>query len=146
MAKTNSWANRTKEAASAIGAEDLAGLRPVGSNGGGTAFEAVTTYYQYNAPKEASDRSKKFETGMKFLGAYQGSFTTKGKFPKIIHKVKTAEGLVGLTGCGQLNKLLDQVPAGSKVLIQYRGKSEIAKGQYAGNMAHTFDVSSDSAN
>ncbi len=137
MAKTNttSWANRTKEALAEV-AVPKAGLRAVGTN-----FEEITTYYSFSVPKKEG-KGKHYPAGTEILGTYQGSFTDK-TYGKVTHKVKTDAGLVGLPGCAQLNKLLEQVADGATVQVIYRGKNEIQSGKYAGKHAHSFIVNAD---
>lgn len=144
MSKTTSWANRTKSDLAAVGAEELAALRPVGRN---ADFEPINTYYQFTARKDGTvgEKARVLTKGTKIFGTFEGSFTKtqNNKFKKPTHKIRTAEGLVALPSSGQLDKLIAQVEEGAKILVTYNGKQEIKRGTYAGSLAHTFDVASD---
>lgn len=133
------WANRTKEA--------LKDVTPVTATAGedglvavGNSFAPITAYYSFNAPKkEGKTKVVVLEEGAEFNGKYDGSFKDK-TYGKYTHKIDTNAGLIGLPGCGQLDKLMEKVAPGATVKIVYRGKQEIQSGKYAGSSAHAFAV------
>lgn len=135
--KNTKWANRTKDALAAVPTSAVVvkndGFEDVGTNN----FEPIVAYYQFTVPK--SDRGRQINVGDEFIGSYDGSF--KGKtYGNLTHKLKTAEGIIGLPSAGQLDKLLGQVAPGTLVKVTYKGKQLIKDGKFAGKQAHGFSV------
>lgn len=135
--KTN-WAQRGKEAQAAINVPTLPpGFKSVGNSGD---LEPIVAYYSYNAPKNPTEKSRTFAKGDTFQGTYDGMYESKVYEGALTHKVRTAEGLIGLSGSAQLNKLLTNVAQGQEVFITYKGKETIKSGPAAGKSAHGFQV------
>lgn len=139
MAKN--WANKTKDTLQEISSD---GLKPVG---GRAELEPIAFYYNYTTPKNPNPKSRLLAKGSEILGVYEGSFVTnreasdKGlEKPAYIHKVRTTEGIVGVSGSGKLNKNILQVKEGAQVKLVYLGKEKINSGPYAGKGAHDFVV------
>lgn len=132
--KTN-WAQRGKEAQAAIQTTVPAGFRVVGGRG-----EDYVAFYSYNIPKTQTDKSRIFAKGDTLQGLYQGAVESKNYPGTFSHKLRTAEGLVGISGCAQLNRLLTEIPNGTEVQIVYKGKETIKTGLSAGKQAHGFQV------
>lgn len=130
---TNKWANRTKTALAEV-SDDL-----IQVGGGGKKFESIAFYYSLSAPKIENGKTRQLKEGDEVVGTYEGNFKA-GQFNKTTHKVKTTEGLVGVPGTGQLDKLLAKVAAGATVKIVYRGLDTIREGQFAGRPVHNFIV------
>lgn len=132
----SNWANRTKTAANATNISE-ANLVDVG---GSSKFENVSKYYGYTTPKEGRTNSAQLQEGDTFLGTYEGFFIGK-QYGTKTYKVRTnEEGLIGITGSGLLNKLMESVNPGATVKIVYRGQETMEKGKYAGRKAHAFTV------
>lgn len=127
-----SWATATKAQLNTVTVDD--GLKSVGNS-----YEPIVAYYSLTQPKSGNTNSRLLEEGAEINGTYEGSFTGK-KFGKKTHKVRTNEGLIGLPGSGQLDKLMGLVKQGATVKVIYQGKKEISSGQYAGKPAHVFIV------
>lgn len=129
----SNWANRVKQDLSAT---PLRELKRVGGS-----LPEINTYYQYTAPKAgAPESAKQLQIGTTIAGTYEGSFATK-KHGTVFYKINTAAGLVAVQGSGQLNKLMGRIPQGSEVQIVYQGREAIKKGNFAGVLAHSFQVS-----
>lgn len=104
-------------------------------------YEEIVKFYQFNAGKKPNPKAQVLAVGDVLLGTYEGNFAGTGKYKKsLTHKIRTEDGLVGLSGAGGLNKDLSKVAIGTRVRIEYLGKEEIQKGEWAGSEAHTFDV------
>jgi len=138
MSNTTNWASRTKAALTSVSNTTVAadGFEAVGAGGN---FEKIIAYYQFNAPKKAGGIARQLQAGSEVTGTYEGSFTGK-TYGNTVHKVRTSEGLVGIPGSGQLDKLLSSVANGNIVKIVYNGKSAIKEGKFAGKLAHNFAV------
>lgn len=104
------------------------------------SFEEIVKYYQYNKGKKPNEKAHVITEGDVIVGTYEGSFVGSSKYKNFTHKIRTVEGLVGLTGAGQLNKALAKIPTGTRVRLEYLGKAEIKKGEWAGSDSHNFDV------
>jgi hypothetical protein len=131
MSTNTSWANRGKQAIAATPARTF---KPVG----GGSNERILAFYRFTEPKKPSPLARVLTQGAVIEGTYEGSF--KDQFEKMNHKVRTSEGLVGLPGCGRLDKAFSQIAQGALVQVTYNGKNEITSGPGAGKSAHSFDV------
>ena len=125
------WANRTKTALAEV-SDDL-----IQVGGGGQKFEPIVAYYSLTAPKNPNGKTRQLEVGGEVVGTYEGSFKG-GTYNKTTHKVRTTEGIVGLPGTGQLDKLFAKVATGATVKVIYRGLDTIKEGQFAGRPVHNF--------
>lgn len=82
------------------------------------------------------------KAGNEVAGTYEGFYiSTKGKYgPQVVFKIRTATGLVGLNGNGNLTGLMSQYATNSGLLIQYQGK-QIARGGFRkGQESHTWNI------
>lgn len=135
--KASSWAQRGKEAQAAITTTVPPGFK---LRGGGGDLEPIVAFYSYNASRNPTEKSRTFAKGDVFQGTYEGKYESKVYAGALTHKVRTAEGLLGLSGSAQLNKYLDGVATGTEVQIMYKGKEQIKTGPAAGKSAHGFQV------
>ena len=60
--------------------------------------------------------------------------------PAYTYYIETANGRVGLNGCGHLNYLMARVPEGTFVRIEYLGQQKIKGAKKGSKPAHQFDV------
>lgn len=135
MTPKSNWANRTKETLATTEAPAIpSGMRVIGGS------EDIIAYYRFTAPKVPNAKSRVLAKGDTFTGTYDGKFESKTYAGQYTHKVRTAEGLIGLPGCTQLNNYLGKVSEGTEVQVVYRGKNTIETGRFAGKEAHSFQV------
>lgn len=129
----SNWSNRTKEDLKEVADGELQSV-------GGEGFDPISTFYRFVAPKKAgATPTKVLAKNDTFEGSYEGSFKG-GTYEQVTYKIRTDEGLIGLPGCGQLDKLMSKVATGARVKIVYRGQEAIKAGKWAGRPAHTFAV------
>lgn len=84
-------------------------------------------------------KAKELTVGTIIAGSYLGHYVDK--YNKRNHRLAQADGSTKIVnGSGQLNKLLEKVPTGSQVELEYRGTQKLTKGEFAGTEAHQFDV------
>lgn len=95
----------------------------------------------WESVNSADERVEKFinypelNGGESFEGKFLGTVTTElGSFHKL--RLATDDSLVGVSGCGMLNKQLSSVAPGSYIKITYEGKSKIEQGPNKGKFAH----------
>ena len=122
MSKTN-YANETKEKLNSI--PDDNGFETVGGGGG------IKYFYQYGPVKfpDKSPKARQIQRGDRIEGEYMGPYTytikVKGKtVDKTDYKIRTEDGMVSLSGVGQLHKQLTKVDIGRVVGITYLGKED----------------------
>lgn len=104
--------------------------------------EPVAFYYHYKAPKKTPKNPFKIiEAGTTITGIYLRSFIS-GKFKNPTYLFRTEEGIVGLPGCGYLNKSnrMPSIAKGSRVKITYNGMKVIEGGEWEGSDSHTFSI------
>lgn len=135
---TTNWAQRTKDTLATTTTTVPAGMQVVGGAG-----EPIVAFYRFTASKTPNEKSRVISKGDIFEGTYEGKFESKTYPGQYTHKIRTAEGLIGLPGASQLNTRLGGVPNGAKVQVVYNGKNTIQGGKYAGKEAHSFQVASD---
>lgn len=88
----------------------------------------------YLKPEEVGDNP--------VIGTYLESFQQETKFGiKTNYKIDTDNGLVVVNGAGNLGFLMKQIEPGSRIKIEYNGKTPMKKGNYKGTPAHDFSVS-----
>ena len=126
--------SNTKEALNSV---ELITVGTGNENGGN--FEEIIAYYQFKPSKTGSPKTRVLAQNDTIDGTYEGSFVA-GKYKKMTHKVRTAEGLVALPSAGRLDKLMARVAQGATVKVTYRGKTTIETGEFAGSEAHNFLV------
>lgn len=136
--KVTNWATRTKEAAANTTPSIPQGMTPVGGQ-----KEGILAFYRFTQPKDGSTNQRQLIAGDEFEGTYQGYLDSKNYPGNLTHKVKTAEGIVGLPNCKQLNDDLSGLAVGSKVYVAYKGQESIKTGKYAGKQRHAFVVATE---
>lgn len=139
MTTKNNWASATKDALAKTNVSVPTGMKVIGGRNG----EEILAFYRFSEPRTPNEKSRVLRKGEVFEGTYDGSFESKMYAGQFTHKIKTAEGLIGLPSCAQLNTYLGRVPKGAQVQVVYNGKNTIESGKYAGKQAHSFQVASD---
>ena len=104
----------------------------------GESFEKLADYY---SPKEMTE-------GQEIEGTYEGSFESGEPNEKgergLTYKLRLPDGkLVGIGGCGSLNRDLAPHAIGTYVKLIYGGKKKMKTGPQKGKMAHNFTVQHD---
>ena len=95
----------------------------------------------------ASELFNQTEEGLRDIGApiLEGTFVdsmpNKYNAQKLDFKFEKEDGtMIVLNGAGNLGHNMKLVNVGDYVQVIYNGKQEIKKGNYAGTLAHNFEV------